>query len=103
PSGQQPAGVRTGGRGPRAQALCRALSEPDRSSTSHVRLVGDVDSNQGMTAPAVRQQLLGTLDVLDTVLMRTVVDEVLIALPIKSCYQQIQDVIHTCERLGVQS
>ena len=103
PSDQQPRDVLIVGSGPRAQALCQALSEPDRSSTSHVRLVGVVDSNQGVTAPAVRQQLLGTLDDLETVLMRTVVDEVLIALPIKSCYQQIQDVIHTCERLGVQS
>jgi len=32
-----------------------------------------------------------------------VVDEVVIALPIKSCYEDIQSVIHTCERLGVQS
>ena len=103
PSDQQPRDVLIVGSGPRAQALCQALSEPDRASTSDVRLVGVVDSNQGVTAHPVRQHVLGTLDDLETVLKRTVVDEVLIALPIKSCYQQIQDVIHTCERLGVQS
>jgi len=32
-----------------------------------------------------------------------VVDEVLIALPVKSCYNQIQSVIHTCERVGVEA
>jgi exopolysaccharide biosynthesis polyprenyl glycosylphosphotransferase len=35
--------------------------------------------------------------------MRTVVDEVLIALPIKSRYAQIQQAIEECERAGVQS
>jgi exopolysaccharide biosynthesis polyprenyl glycosylphosphotransferase len=35
--------------------------------------------------------------------MRHPVDEVLIALPIRSCYGQIEDVIRVCERVGVES
>ena len=35
--------------------------------------------------------------------MRQVIDEVVIALPVKSCYQQIQHAIGVCERAGVQS
>ena len=35
--------------------------------------------------------------------MRQVIDEVVIALPVKSCYQQIQYVISVCERAGVQA
>ncbi len=35
--------------------------------------------------------------------MHTVVDEVLIALPIKSCYSEIEYAIRACEHAGVQS
>ena len=35
--------------------------------------------------------------------MRQVIDEVVIALPVKSCYQQIQYAIGVCERAGVQA
>jgi exopolysaccharide biosynthesis polyprenyl glycosylphosphotransferase len=65
--------------------------------------VGFVDDGQQAIDPTIRSKLIGALQDLESVLMRDVVDEVLIALPIKSCYQAIQDVIHTCARLGVQS
>jgi exopolysaccharide biosynthesis polyprenyl glycosylphosphotransferase len=45
---------------------------------------------------------LGTLDRLDSVLERHVVDEVQIALPVRSCYAQFQQVITRCERAGVE-
>ena len=35
--------------------------------------------------------------------MTHAVDEVLIALPIRSCYQQIEEAVHTCAQMGVQS
>jgi hypothetical protein len=35
--------------------------------------------------------------------MRQVIDEVIIALPVKSCYQQIQYAIDVCERVGIQA
>jgi exopolysaccharide biosynthesis polyprenyl glycosylphosphotransferase len=88
------------GTGPRAQALWRTLSGPNGADA---QLVGFLDSDDRMADETVRQRLLGHLGDLEGVLMRRVVDEVLIALPIKSCYQQIQETIHTCERLGVQS
>jgi len=102
-SDQGPRDVLVVGSGPRAQALCRALSESAGGGTNGARLVGFVDTNHGVTEQVVRQRWLGTLEDLETVLMRRVVDEVIIALPFKSCYQQIQNVIHTCERVGVQS
>ena len=88
------------GTGPRAQALWRSLSGPDGADA---QLVGFLDSDDRFADELVRQRLLGHLGDLEGVLMRRVVDEVLIALPIKSCYQQIQETIHICERLGVQS
>jgi len=48
-------------------------------------------------------QMIATLQELEQILMREVIDEVVIALPIKSFYQQIQDVISVCERAGVKA
>jgi exopolysaccharide biosynthesis polyprenyl glycosylphosphotransferase len=68
-------------------------------------LVGFVDEpiNGGPPFERVRDQTIGTLEQLEELLMRQVIDEVIIALPIKSCYQQIQHAIGVCERAGVQA
>ena len=47
--------------------------------------------------------MIGTLDDLEGILMRHVIDDVLITLPIKSCYGKIQNTIALCERLGVRA
>jgi exopolysaccharide biosynthesis polyprenyl glycosylphosphotransferase len=52
---------------------------------------------------SVRDRLLGSLEDLEPILMENVVDEVLIALPVKSRYAEIQRAIEDCERAGVQS
>lgn len=49
------------------------------------------------------EPLIATLMDLEQILMREVIDEVVIALPVKSCYQQIQYVISVCERAGVKA
>lgn len=88
------------GSGPRAQALCRQVSALNGDGPE---IVGFIDSNADIADPVIATRLMGGFADLEKVLMRHVVDEVLIALPIKSCYQEIQKAIHTCERLGVQS
>jgi exopolysaccharide biosynthesis polyprenyl glycosylphosphotransferase len=45
--------------------------------------------------------LLGSLEEVESVLMHSAIDEVLIALPIKSRYAEIQSVLESCERVGV--
>ena len=101
------------GSGPRAQRLCRRLCGRDEVDSRSgciecprpvCAAIGFVDEvRSGKANPLFRPPWLGSLSNLNDVLMHRVVDEVLIALPIKSCYQQIQEVIHTCERLGVRS
>ena len=88
------------GSGPRAQTLWRTLVGMNGDGP-HV--IGFVDTRDNGIDSMTQQRLIGNLGDLEGLLMRRVVDEVLIALPIKSCYQQIQETIHTCERLGVQS
>ena len=52
-------------------------------------------------AAEVRAQFLGDLDSLEELLMRHAVDQVLIALPARSRYAEIQRTIEICERGGV--
>jgi exopolysaccharide biosynthesis polyprenyl glycosylphosphotransferase len=66
------------------------------------RLVGFVDSEpQGGFVPA--ELILGGIDELEQILMHTVVDEVVIALPIKSQYEAVDSAITICQMLGIQS
>jgi len=88
------------GTGPRALRLFEHLREPHHGDP---RILGFVDSPNGHAIPPeVRRQILGTLDDLEGILMNRPVDEVLIALPAKTCYEGIQAVIKTCERAGVK-
>ena len=89
------------GSGPRAAALYDHLREPQYASS---RILGFVDSPNGHAVPsAIQKQMLGTLDDLEGILMKQPVDEVLIMLPVKSCYDQIQAAISTCEQAGVEA
>jgi exopolysaccharide biosynthesis polyprenyl glycosylphosphotransferase len=87
------------GSGPRALNLFREItSDP----LGNLDVVGFVDSTQGMLE-WIEQHPLGGLDELENILMNRPIDEVLIALPIKSCYAQIQECIDVCERVGVEA
>jgi exopolysaccharide biosynthesis polyprenyl glycosylphosphotransferase len=85
------------GSGPRALRLYRYLCE--RCPNTH--LLGFVDSSNSELASEVESRLLGDLDGLEDLLMRHAVDEVLIALPARSRYAEIQRTIEICERGGV--
>jgi exopolysaccharide biosynthesis polyprenyl glycosylphosphotransferase len=86
------------GTGPRAQQLYQEAANQRSWS-----VLGFVDAVGGYCCPPdIESMFLGPLEKLERILMRQVVDEVLIALPILSCYQQIQDVITVCEKVGVE-
>jgi len=89
------------GSGPRAENLYRRVRD---SNQQDFRFLGFVDSPNGHAVTAeIRRQMIGTLEELEGILMRQPVDGVLIALPAKSCYSQIQTAIGTCERAGVEA
>ena len=87
------------GSGPRAVRLHNDLC-CQRASTCE--LVGFVDTDPLAATGVVAQRMLGSIDRLVDILMHEDVDEVLVALPIKSCYAAIQQTISECERAGVQ-
>ncbi len=86
------------GGGPRAERVYHDLmSHPEWK----YKLLGFVESRPFST-PEITDRLLGQISDLEDILMRQVVDEVVITLPMKSHYAAIEKVIEICERAGVQ-
>jgi exopolysaccharide biosynthesis polyprenyl glycosylphosphotransferase len=86
------------GTGPRAVTICgRVLA--DWSTPRFI--VGFLDSEEGQAAPDLPGKVIGALGDLPSTLLQAPIDEVVVALPIKSRYKEIQDVIVTCEGMGV--
>ena len=80
-----------------ARLYRRIMSDPLHDTT----VVGFVDSEPhgalGMSGPPH----VGGVQDIEHILMHTVVDDVFIGLPIKSRYEQIQQIIAVCDRVGV--
>jgi exopolysaccharide biosynthesis polyprenyl glycosylphosphotransferase len=89
------------GTGARALGLSHEISA---RAGDYYKLLGFIDV---MDAPPpsteIRERMLGDLSQLESILVSRVVDEVLITLPVKSCYTEIQNAIRICERVGVES
>jgi exopolysaccharide biosynthesis polyprenyl glycosylphosphotransferase len=68
-----------------------------------VKLVGFVDNRPDCEmAPDIAARRLGTIDDLSNLLLKNVVDELLVAVPMKSCYDLAQRAIEIAERVGVR-
>ena len=83
------------GTGPRGLALGRRLA-----STSSSRLVGYVDA-EGPATPEAADRYLGNLGDLERILLTHAVDEVYVALPMRSRYAEIETAMTVCEHTGV--
>jgi exopolysaccharide biosynthesis polyprenyl glycosylphosphotransferase len=88
------------GSGPRARRLRDQITA---SPEGGVELMGWVDGDDHAAVADMSLPKLCDLDGLEHLLMHQVVDEVLIALPIKSCYADIERAIQVCARVGVES
>jgi len=87
------------GTGPQAQ---RAYRELELHPEWRYNFLGFVDSTPQL-AETTQGMMLGTLEELETILMQRVVDEVVIALPMKSQYEMVARAVEICELGGVQS
>ena len=87
------------GSGPRALGLFERIEE----DSGDRRVVGFVDGPNPTMPVLVRHRTIGGLSDLESLLMHRAVDEVLIALPMKSCYAEIQEAIRVCQRVGVRA
>lgn len=89
------------GSGERALKLYRQLNGKSRAE---YQVIGFVDSTGSSASfSEIQSKLLGNLAQLEEILVANIVDEVLITLPVKSCYAQIEKAIQICERIGVES
>jgi len=89
------------GSGARAERMWRTLSKDYNGNST---LIGFIDTPAPSSlSETVAERLVGTLEELESTLMRQAIDEVWIALPIKSHYPQIQQALHVCERVGVRT
>jgi len=70
---------------------------------SSIRVLGFIDDrNPEEMAPEVAQLYLGRLDDLGDTILKNVVDVILIAMPIRSCYPQMQRAITIAESVGIK-
>jgi exopolysaccharide biosynthesis polyprenyl glycosylphosphotransferase len=83
----------------------RAYRDIQASRPRRYEVVGFIDepTNGGTPFNRFEERTIGTLGELEQILMRQVIDEVVIALPVKSRYEQIQFAIGVCERAGVHA
>jgi exopolysaccharide biosynthesis polyprenyl glycosylphosphotransferase len=88
------------GTGRRARRLAIELEDSARYDYEMLGFV-DFDPQHGAGDAAV--PTFGSFSDLEEILMRQHIDEVFIALPVRSAYNEIADVIAMCERTGVQS
>ena len=88
------------GSGPRASKAWRAIRTRYSSSMTLLGFVDDRDPDE--MPPDVARRYMGTLDELSPILLKEVVDMILIAMPIQSCYPLMQRAVHIAESAGVQ-
>jgi exopolysaccharide biosynthesis polyprenyl glycosylphosphotransferase len=88
------------GSGPLAKRLYnQLLAEPLRK----VSVIGFVDTFPHAAMAGLGAAYLGNVADLEHILMRRVVDDVFIGLPVKSCYDEIRASLTACARVGVRA
>jgi exopolysaccharide biosynthesis polyprenyl glycosylphosphotransferase len=81
----------------------KAWSEIRSRHHGIVKLVGFVDNRPSKEmAPGISARYLGTIDDLNELLLRNVIDELIVAVPMKSCYDLAQRAVEIAETVGVR-
>lgn len=81
----------------------RLFAEIQARGLLQYRVLGFVDSpGAHEIAPEIRGRILGSLEDLESLLAQNPVDLVLVSLPVRSCFTEIQHAISVCERVGVE-
>jgi exopolysaccharide biosynthesis polyprenyl glycosylphosphotransferase len=89
------------GRNPRAENIAKKIKEKPGCG---VYLLGYLDctENGNSSSGSSDLNLIGKLEDLETILREKVVDEVIVTLPLKSFYSEIEKIISICENVGVE-
>jgi len=87
------------GSSPRALLLGQELADGGAGD----RVIGYLDDNFASGSEPAGEQRLGDLQDLERVVLKHEIDEVYIALPMRSHYEQIETALSVCERTGVRA
>jgi exopolysaccharide biosynthesis polyprenyl glycosylphosphotransferase len=89
------------GRNQRAEKIAQKIKE---SPEFGIRIIGYIDDLNKKNGFKLLNNLnfLGPLENLEQILRNNVVDEVIITLPVKSFYSEIEDILILCEKVGVE-
>jgi len=80
----------------------KMLNRINESPGYGIRILGFLDTPNNIVQSFPEHELLGDVSELEKALREKVVDEVFIFLPIKSHYSEIQQILETCEKAGVE-
>jgi len=85
------------------ERAARVAAELQTLGNENYQLLGFVDTH-GAVAKSLelKRKLLGDLSQLEQIIIQNRVEEVLITLPVKSCYAEVQRAIEICENAGVE-
>ena len=87
------------GTGPRARALALGLAA---HQDFRYQLLGFVDSDPHHHCEGLAP-LLGSVEQIESLMMRIPVDEVIVSLPLKSQFANIEHIVNVCGRAGIQA
>ena len=86
------------GTGPRALQMEERLQA---ETGVDYRVLGFIDSDAAHASEQIQRRILARLEDFEATLIHSPVDEVVVTLPMKSCYTQIQHIVDFCESIGV--
>jgi len=89
------------GRNQRAEKIAQIIEENPKYG---IRLLGCVDdlANKNGLSTFTKSKLIGKLEDLENILLSEIVDEVIVMLPLKSYYSEIEKIFSLCEQIGVE-
>jgi exopolysaccharide biosynthesis polyprenyl glycosylphosphotransferase len=86
----------------RASEFARHLTAKPQLGYRIVGFIDDLSSTEGYSRYGLALKHLGTLQDFNAVVDRIAIDEVFIALPIRSFYEQMNQIIEACETQGIE-
>ena len=87
------------GRNQRAENISKKI---EKTPENGIRIIGCIDHTDNENNCNYNFNLIGNIEGLELILKKNVVDEVIITLPMKSFYSEMEQIISICEQIGVE-
>jgi exopolysaccharide biosynthesis polyprenyl glycosylphosphotransferase len=91
------------GSNPRAHNFALHVMTQPQLGYHIVGYIDDPPNGQGYYPLSLTLKYLGSLQDFEAVIEREIIDEVVISLPMRSCYERIQYILEACEQQGIQA